>query len=162
MKTLDLDYWNEKKFKSEERFTIAKENVIRWYTILNHTYIEYLMIGYITRKFFKYKKKISIENMIKKNKNTKTFNQNILENLSFIKKKELLLELKKIPKDIIEKIEKINTLRNKLAHLFSFEIWKKQKWSSIIKYNNYDIMTINGISLFTKEVDDVIDYLERI
>lgn len=160
MEHLTLNYRNGSIFTKEENFIEAKETIIRWYIVLSHSYIDYMMTCFINHKLFK--KKQSIELLIKNNKLIKAFNHKILEYISFRRKLEILREIKTIDKQINNKLERIDSIRNKLAHLWSFEIDSKQKGNNIVEYSGNNIMDINWLALFVKEANEVIVYLEKL
>src|SRR6266404_1889023 len=74
-------------------------------------------------------------------KKFKNFNYNILEGLFLLEKLRYVRSFMKIPKKITKNIDKINTLRNGLAHAFFPENLKRSKPI----YKGKSIFTLQGI-----------------
>jgi hypothetical protein len=86
-----------------------------------------------------------------------------LESLYLLEKVRLVRSFYEIPKNIFEDIEKLNALRNAVAHAFFPEALRMyKKWQKVV-YKGKDIFTLEGIKLFTEDMERVDDFfLQRI
>lgn len=159
MFNLELDYRNQDKFSSDDDFSYAKEKLISGHIIQTHTYIEYLIVLWINNYFNEIDSSDELIQKIVEDEKIKTFNHHLLEELSFKRKLDLWRAIHLFTDDIYNKISRINTLRNKVAHNFVFELSKKSWWSWI-EYL-WEELTWDWILLFINESDEVIDFLER-
>lgn len=135
-----------------------KEKIIRWHIVMTHTYLDYLITEKINRHYFKMWN-ISLLNKISKDKKVKTFNHQIMEWLWFLKKLEVLKELSLITENDYNTIQKINSLRNSLAHIFDFWTSKKHNQDWTIKYKNNDIFEISWIQIYNFDYNNILSAL---
>ena len=87
-------------------------------------------------------------------KRFRLFNYHVLEELSLLKKLQLVRAITPIPSAIRDDIERLNSLRNGIAHAFFPENLKKAK--PVWKGEN--IFTLKGVRQFQDDMRKVIDY----
>ena len=159
-----MDFWNPSNDIWD--FIDIKNKIIIWYIINTHTYIDYLMTLKINKYFLKIWN-IDISKKIKKDIKTKIFNHNIIELLSFVKKIDIVDEMlrshidNKILSENIEKLKKMNTLRNSLAHVYDFDLSSKKEKSDTwrLEYKREDIFSVNWIKLYNKDYANLDTFL---
>lgn len=89
-----------------------------------------------------------------KTKKFQNFNYNILEQLSLMEKLRFVKSFSAIPKPIVSDIERINALRNGLAHAFFPENLKKSK----PVYKGKNIFTVEGMTLFLDDLEKISNF----
>jgi len=146
-----LDYENIRDVDKNARTPVLhniKDQIVRSEVIMEYTIIDEFLNSMIANYYFG-KSKTFIQ--LWKTKRFKLFNYYILEELSLLKKLSLCKEIKKIPKSIVEKITKINALRNGLAHAFFPQNLKRSKPI----YRGKDIFTPEGFELFGEDAEKI-------
>ncbi len=84
----------------------------------------------------------------------RTFNYHVLEELSLLKKLTFVKSILKTPKSVVNNIQRINALRNGLAHAFFPENLKALK----PVYKGKSIFTLEGIKLFKDDMSEINDF----
>ena len=86
-----------------------------------------------------------------KTKRFQIFNHHLLEELSLLQKLRFVKAIIKVPKNIGGDIERINALRNGLAHAFFTENLRKSK----PEYKGKDILTLPGVGLVIEDMSEI-------
>jgi hypothetical protein len=151
---LKMDHWKIHEYPVEYRTTtleLQKNQIIRSAVIIQYTLIDEHLNNQICKYFWGTKK-----NHIKlwKTKKLKIFNYHILENLYLLQKLKLVKDIMKIPKNVAADIDKMNALRNSLAHAFFPE--NLNKYKPIYKGKN--IFLVDGIKLFIDDMGVINDF----
>jgi hypothetical protein len=87
------------------------------------------------------------------------FAYHVLDNLYPLQKMSLVHELKPVPKNIRETLNRLNALRNALAHSFFPENRKAYKAAKAVLYKQHDIFSAEGFDTFQSDARELIDYL---
>lgn len=146
---LRLDYAQIKEYEPEERTTrleVMKRHLIIGEVVMQYTLIDEYLSTRLCDYFFG-----RGQNYIKlwKTKKFRNFNYYVLESLSLMEKLRFVKAITKLPKSVAADIERINSLRNGLAHAFFPENLRAAK----PVYKGKNIFTLEGIRLF---VDDMV------
>ena len=154
---LVMDYWNIEKYSKEDRtalLELQKSKAIRGAVVMQYTFIDDMLNCEICKYFFG-SNKSPIQ--LWKTKKFQNFNHYILENLYLLQKLELVKAFARVPKSIVADIEKLNALRNAIAHAFFPENLRRYK----PVYKGKDIFTLEGIELYTEDMQRVNDYFHK-
>lgn len=122
-----LDYKQVDKYDKEFRTTylvITKDQIIRSQIIKWYTFVDEFLNIKLCRYFFGNKKNFIY---LWKTKKFQNFNYYFIEELSLMQKLRFVKSIVKIPKSITNDIERLNYLRNGIAHSFFPENLKKSK-----------------------------------
>jgi hypothetical protein len=146
-----LDYQNILEYDRDARTpylegardTIIRGQIIIWYTLID----EYLNTQ-LSHYFFG-KKRDFIK--LWKTKRFRNFNYYVLEELHLMQKLRFVKALKHIPKSIVSDIERLNALRNGIAHAFFPENLKKSKPI----YKGKDIFSVDGIKQLQHDMEQM-------
>lgn len=85
------------------------------------------------------------------------FQAKIVNEMPFLRKLSILKEIYDIPKDIVSKVNKLNDLRNAIAHSLVPENLEHNR----TLYNEQSIFTNDGIKVFLTDVQSVMDFLQN-
>lgn len=85
------------------------------------------------------------------------FQKKIVNEMPFLRKLSILKEIYEIPKDIVSKVNKVNDLRNAIAHSLVPENLEHNR----TLYNEQSIFTNAGIKAFLTDVQSVMDFLQN-
>jgi hypothetical protein len=152
-----LDYQSIQRHDKKLRTTtleLIKNQMVRGEIIMRYVTVDELLNDIICNYFFGVKKSFI---SLWKTKRFQNFNYFILEELSLLKKLALARSTIKIPKGIVGDIERLNSLRNALAHAFFPENLKKSK----PVYKGKDIFSLDGIRLFEQDIENAISFLAK-
>jgi hypothetical protein len=126
---------------------LVRSQILSWYVLTD----EMLNLGLINRFFGKkpFRK-------LRRLKRFKEFQRDVLEDLGLRQKLRLVrADWKRMPKNIFRTLEKLNTIRNSVAHSF----FAQDRLGSKPVYNGRSIFTLDGLLAFGKDVDHAIDAL---
>ncbi len=153
---LGLDYEKIDAYEQEARTALLermKDQLIRGDVIVSYTLVDEFLNMKLSRYFFGRKSFIRLW----RTKKFKTFNYHVLEELSLMQKLRFVRTIFNLPKGVIKDIERLNALRNGLAHAFFPENLKKSKpfWK------NKNIFTLEGIQLFDDDMEKLSDAMMK-
>lgn len=92
-----------------------------------------------------------------KTKRLKLFNHHFLEELSLLPKLRYVKAILKIPRTVAGYIEKLNALRNGVAHAFFPENLKKSQ----PVWNGKNIFSLEGLRAFQTDMLQVIEFFQN-
>jgi hypothetical protein len=152
---LQLDYQNIQRISPLTRtphLEIIKNHIIRGQIIMYYTLTDELLSEKICRYYFG-----ATSDFIKlwKTKRFQLFNYHVLEELSLMQKLRFVRSIMSMPRTIVEDIERLNALRNGIAHAFFPENLKRFK----PQWKGQNIFTFNGIKLLVEDMDKIYEYL---
>ena len=136
------------------RLEVAKNQLVRSQVIMSYTLVDEFLNMQICPYFFGRKRRFIY---LWNTKKFQRFNHHILEELYLLQKLRFVKSFKKIPKSIEGDIQKLNALRNGLAHAFFPENLKKSK----PEYKGKNIFTLQGIQLFMEDMHKLWEFFMR-
>jgi hypothetical protein len=145
-----IDYGNIGDYDGEARTTylrLMRDQIVRGFVVLKYTLIDELLGSEICRYLFGRRGFIQLW----RTQRFRTFNHYILEELFLLQKLRLVKSIRKIPKEVAADVERINALRNGLAHAFFPENLRKSR--PVWKGKN--IFSVEGFELFAEDVQRV-------
>ena len=146
---------NEEPDSWTSRLRVAKDQLVRSQVIMSYTLVDEFLNMQLAHYFF------GRENgFIKlwRTKRFRLFNYHVLEELSLLQKLRFAKAIKPIPKDIVADIERLNALRNGLAHAFFPENLKKVK----PEWKGRSILTIEALQQFSDDMQDIFNHFLRL
>jgi len=154
---LELDYFRVLAYERKSRtvrLELAKRHAIRGEVITQHTLIDERLSSVLCDYFFgRHRSYIRLW----RTKKFRNFNHHVLQELSLLKKLAFVREILAIPKPIVNDIEKINGLRNALAHAFFPENLKRPR----LQYKGTDIFSFPGIKHMLDDTLAIYKYFDR-
>jgi hypothetical protein len=149
----DLDYWNIRSYPEGSwttflelvRNKMVRGQVIIWYTLID----EFLNLR--LSRFF-YGKRSTVQ--LWRTKRYKLFHYHVLEELSLLQKLRFAKAIRPIPKMVVSRIERLNAVRNGLAHAFFPENLKK----SPPVYSGLSVFTVAGAKALAQDIQEVLDF----
>lgn len=88
-----------------------------------------------------------------------SFVHNVLDVLYPLQKLRVIDDVEAIPKQHRATVERLNELRNALAHSFFPEQRRSYRRSGVVQYKGEDIFTVKGLMLFDDDRDELLSYL---
>ena len=155
-----LDYSDIDQYEPDARLPrleATKNALVRGQVVLMYTLVDELLSMRICQYFFGRKRTFQ---QLWRTKRFTRFNHYIIEELSLMQKLRLVRALADLPKSIVADIDRLNALRNGLAHSFFPENLKKSK----PEWKGKNIFTVEGASRFQNDCQHIFDYffgLER-
>jgi len=151
---LALDFYNIKDYDKEQRTTrlgVIRNFVIRAGVIKQYVFVDELFNDELCDHFFGRKRSYP---KLWNTKRFKNFNYHILEELSLMQKVRYVKVLRNVPRGISADIDRLNALRNGLAHVFFPENLRKSKpvWKGRV------IFSLEGLKAFLNDMDEVNDF----
>jgi hypothetical protein len=155
---LSLDFYDIKAYPREQRTTrleLMKRAAVRQEVVTAYTHVDEYLASELSVYFFGSKRPFPA---LWKTKKFQLFNAHFLEEMSLMPKLRYVKALKKIPKTIAADIERLNALRNAVAHSFFPENVKKSR----AEWKGKSVFSSEGIERFAQDIQAVKLFFEGI
>jgi hypothetical protein len=83
----------------------------------------------------------------------------IMEELFMMRKLALVKEIRGIDKNMAEMLQKLNVLRNAMAHSFVPEMRRDYRKNKKVTWKGKDLYTVDGVEQFDADMRVLLDYL---
>jgi hypothetical protein len=151
---LGLDYQNIREYEKEARtphLERIKRHFIIGEVVRRYTLIDEFLNMRLCDYFFGRKRSYI---RLWKTKRFRLFNYHVIEELTLMAKLRFVKSVAKVPKAVAADIERLNALRNGLAHAFFPENLKRAK----PQWKGKKIFTVNGLRGFMDDISRVDNY----
>jgi hypothetical protein len=159
-----LDHWNILQYEERYRtFTLQKikNQLIRSEIIMRYALIDEFLANIICHQFFKRPQTGSHYGHLWRTKKFSAFVHHLLDGVYLLGKLRMVHDLKALPREIRDNIERINALRNAVAHsLFPENRYQHREHGKVV-YRDHDISTPQGLTQFYQESQSTIEYLYK-
>jgi len=154
---LRMNYREIEDYEPEERLTrlkLARDHLVRGEIVMSYTLVDEFLNAILCAHFFG-RKRSHME--LWKTKRFKNFNYFLLERLSLMEKLAYVRAIREVPKPIRSNIEKLNSLRNGVAHAFFPENLRSAKptWKGL------DVFSLKGMRQLADDLAEIDKYLTR-
>ncbi len=136
-----------------ERLELIKSQLVRSEVVISYTIIDEFLSTRIAR--FQFGRSVEFYKLWK-TKKFKLFNYHVIEELSLMAKLRFAKAIRPIHKSIAADIERLNTLRNGLAHAFFPENLKRSK----PEWKGMSIFSIDGAKRFSEDMEAIFRYFK--
>jgi hypothetical protein len=159
---ISMDHWNIDDYEEGARTPYLlkmQRQLVLSEVIMKYTLIDELLTVIICKFYFrKAQKPIHFGNLWR-TKGFRLFNHDVMDELYPLQKLRLVRDLKEVPKEVRETIERVNALRNALAHSFFPENRRQYMRQRRLTYRDLDIHTRDGLERFDRDVQVATDHL---
>jgi hypothetical protein len=163
-KMAKVDFWNiEKEWEGEWRTTAFRMAIARLVVaevIAQYTMLDEILTDYLCRYYFK--KPGSPRFIYWKQKKFRVFVHFMLDEMYLLKKMQMVHAIRPLPKEIRETIQKMNAVRNALAHSFFPENRKEYLKVGKVLYSGKDIRTTEGLKKFMEDCDEAYFFIRKL
>jgi hypothetical protein len=159
-----VDFWNiEKDWEESEWRTVglrlAIAHLVVAEVINEYTFLDEILTDYICRYYFK--KPGSPRFIYWKQKKFRLFVHFMLDEMYLLKKMQMVHAIRPLPKEVRGTIEKVNAIRNAMAHSFFPENRKEHMKVGKVLYAGKDIRTAEGLQLFKDDCAAAYDFINK-
>lgn len=154
---LRINYREIIEYEPDERtprLLKTRDHIVRGEIVLSYALIDEFLNFILCRHFFG--RKSSLQKLWK-TKRFKTFNYFFLEKLSLMEKLSYVRALREVPRQIRGDVERLNNLRNGIAHAFFPQNLRSAKPT----WKGRNIFSLEGVSLLQEDLADIDDYFSR-
>lgn len=151
---LCIDFYDIGAYDKEERtvrLELMRNMVVRAEVIMKYVLVDEFLNGELCDHFFGRKR--SYPNLWK-TKKFKYFNYHLLEELSLMQKLRYVKSIRKLPKSVCADVERLNALRNGIAHAFFPENLRKSQ--PVWKGKN--IFSLEALKALEEDIRAVTDF----
>jgi len=151
---LRLDYGNILDYEHDSRtphLQRMRDHVVRGEVVGQYTLMDEYLNGGLCDYFFGRKKNAL---QLWRTKKFRNFNYYVLEKLSLMEKFHLLRAVRRVPKFVVADIERLNNLRNGLAHAFFPENLRSAK----PLWKGKSIFTVDGLEIFIQDMANLSEW----
>jgi hypothetical protein len=152
-----MDFWNIERYK-QPRFNrtallqITKNKIVRSHVIIKYALIDEYLTDIICNYYFhRQAKKNATYREMWKTKRFRTFVHYLMDETFLLKKLALVGAIKNVPKDVSSAIQRINDVRNALAHSLFPENRRRYMMGKKVIYLGSDIFTLDGIEKLNQD-----------
>jgi hypothetical protein len=155
---LSLDFYDIKAYPKTQRtirLELMKRAAVRAEVVTTYTHIDEYLASELCVHFFGTERDFPA---LWKTKKFKLFNYHFLEELSLLPKFRYLKALRRIPRKIGKDVDRLNALRNGVAHAFFPENLKRSR----AVWGDKSIFSLEGLKAFHADMLTVKQFFERI
>jgi hypothetical protein len=150
----NFDYQNISAYPLDERtpyLEAARDKIVRGQVIIWYTLVDEFLSNEMCRYYFGRKKSFS---RLWRTKRFRIFNHHVIEELHLMQKLRHVRAFRSLPRDVRGDIERLNALRNGLAHaLFPENLKKTQP-----KWKGQDIFSLAGLKSLHEDFVGIVDF----
>jgi len=155
---IGMDYWEMGKYSKEGRtghLEFQRRQAITGQIILYYTFISEMVDAIVCIYFFRVGKRRPPWGSEKLQK----FNEYVLEGRSLLQKFKIVKSVYEIPKNIEKDVDRLNALRNVVAHKCFSGMPGDWRGELEAMYKGKDIFTLEGIKMFREDMNRIVDFL---
>ena len=155
---IGMDYWEIGKYSKESRtghLEFQRRQIITGQIISYYTFVSEMVDATVCIYFFRLGKRRVPWGSEKLQK----FNEYILEGRSLLQKFKIVKSVYEIPKNIEKDVDRLNTLRNVVAHKCFSGVPGDWRGELEAMYKGKDIFTLEGIKMFREDMNRIVDFL---
>jgi hypothetical protein len=161
---VNLDHGNILDYEPETRPTylgLMKIRMVRGEVVIKYSLVDEYLSAIICNYFFRRKQRRSTFRRLWKTNRFRIFNHHVLDELYVLQKMRLVDAISPLPSDVKKAINRINALRNDLAHSFFPENRRHHMSNKKVTYDDVDIHTREGLERFLEDFARIRDCLEQ-
>jgi hypothetical protein len=158
----NMDHWNILDYEEERRTSqlgLMKDQLVRGQIIMTYTFVDELLSSIIVNKYFTGPDKQFTYKQLWRTKKFQAFCHHVLDGMYLLGKMRLVHDLRAIPKEHRDTIDRLNALRNALAHSFFPQQRYQYRQHKKVVYRDLDIFTVQGFTRFQEDRQSIVDYL---
>jgi len=159
-----MDHWNILDYDKDTRSTrleLMKRDLINSQIVGRYTYIDELLSVIICHAYFQRPNEPFNFQRLWRTKKFRAFAHHFLDGVYLLNKMRLVNDLRVIPAELKNTIERLNALRNAVAHSFFPENRYQYRKAKKVLYRGLDVFSLVGFGLLQQDCQLVIDYLFR-
>src|SRR5690348_11440935 len=159
-----MDHWNIEDYEPNSRtpaLQVIKNQLIRGEIITKYALIDEYLTVIICRYFFRKPKQRQTFRQLWRTKRFKVFNHHMMDEIYLLPKIRIVHAIAEVPTEVRGNVERINALRNDIAHSFFPENRKAHMPNKKRLYRGLDIFTKAGVDKFLEDFRVVSNYLGR-
>ena len=157
-----MDHWNILEYPEESRTThleLMRRKLILGEIIMKYTLIDEMLSVVICHYYFRRPRRGFSFRELWRTKKFQIFSQYVLDDTYLLNKVKLVRAISEVPPSIRSAIERINALRNAVAHSFFPENRRQYAMHKAIIYQGSNIYSKQGIEKFVDDFQNVNEYL---
>ena len=150
---------DEIKDKSDVRLMLAINKLVIAEVVTQYTLIDEMLAEIIVRHFFDIEPDVLHFEKAWKREKFKIFVHHILDEMFLLKKLSLVQAIRPVPSGVSRIINRIDAVRNGLAHSFFPESRKENRATGKVLYESADIRSLDGLRQFKDDAATAYRYL---
>jgi hypothetical protein len=150
---------DEIKDKSDVRLMLAIDKLVIAEVVTQYTLIDEMLAEIIVRHFFDIEPDVLHFEKAWKREKFKIFVHHILDEMFLLKKLSLVQAIRPVPSGVSRIINRMNAVRNGLAHSFFPENRKENRATGKVLYEGADIRSLDGLRQFKDDAATAYRYL---
>ena len=163
-----VDFWNAGRVEDTENRTVSLRVTIARLVIAEvvtqYTLFDEMLMDYLCRYYFQKLDPFRV-GIYWKQKKFRVFVHFMLDEMYLLKKMQTVNAIKPLPKAVRETIQKVNAIRNAMAHSFfpenRKEYMKEAGRAGKVTYSGKDIRTPDGLRQFQNDCHEAQRYLKK-
>jgi hypothetical protein len=161
---VQMDHWNiEKNYEPGELRSVTlelmKDQLVRGHVISCYTLIDELLADIIVDFYFRKGSKTMNYRQLWRTKRFRIFVHYIADETSLLKKLTIVDAIKTVPSGVRKAIERINTVRNALAHSLFPQNRRRYMADKKVMYQSVHLFSLDGVEKFKEDFNIANAYL---
>jgi hypothetical protein len=159
---IGMDHWNIDNYDEEARtiqLWMIRSKLIRGEIVICYTLIDEYLTDIICNYYFNRRAKDQSYRRLWKKKKFQIFNHQMMDEMYVLGKMRVVHAIGEMPTKVRDCIERINALRNDIAHSLFPENRKAHMPKKTRLYQGEDIFTLAGVKKFREDFETARDYL---
>jgi hypothetical protein len=158
-----VDFWNIERDRERPWRTIAFKmaiaHLVKAEVITQYTLLDEILSDYLCRYYFK--KPNGAPWIYWKQKKFRVFVHFMLDEMYLLKKMQMVHAIRPLPKEVRRTIERVNAIRNGMAHSFFPENRKEHHSVGKVLYDGKDIRTREGLEKLKDDCQEAYRYIQK-
>ncbi len=156
-KEVRMDFWNIENYKQPPfdrtaLLQITKDKLVRSHVIIKYALIEECLTDIICNYYFhRQAKQNTTYAALWRTKRFRTFVHYLMEEMFLLKKLALVDAIRTVPKDVSSAIQRINDVRNAIAHSLFPENRRRYRSTKKLMYSGEELFSIQGVEKFNQD-----------
>jgi hypothetical protein len=160
---LKMDHWNIADYAPDDRtirLQLTKHNLIRGNIVLKYALIDEYLTILIVNYFFRKPRRGETYSQLWRTKKFRVFNHYIMDEMYVLGKLRAVRSITNVPRDVRENIEKINAVRNAVAHSFFPENRRDYAKKRRVDCRESDVYSPEGFRKFQDDFNVIANWMD--
>lgn len=158
-----VDHWDILDYEPisrTARLGVMRHKLVRGEVIMKYTLIDEFLTSIICDFYFRRRPARNVNyRSLWRTKKFRIFNHYLMDEIHLLSKLRIVRAIQEVPKPIREIVERINALRNAIAHSFFPENRRQYMTRKKVMYQGFDIFSLAGVEKFEEDCQTAEEYL---
>jgi hypothetical protein len=159
---ISMDHWDIDDYEPDERTALLeamKNRLVRGQIVMKYALIDELLSTIICNYYFRHHSEKQTYSDLWRTKKFQLFNHYLMDETYLLNKLKIVQAIKKLPSDVRGRIERVNALRNAIAHSFFPENRRQYSSAKKVMYQGENAFSLEGVEKFEEDMSAILPWL---